>query len=105
VYSDKASRSLVFAEIALFNRELLPADSLVYIVLEKMTENIPVAESLLFWLYQLDRGFIQDFEKVTVDLSLACELRATLLCALCRELNRVPGKRFFRRYRHDRINR
>jgi hypothetical protein len=70
-----------------------------------MTENDPVAELFLIWLYQLDRGFIQDFEKVSVDLSLACELRATLLCAPCRELNGVPGIRLIRRYPHDRIDR
>jgi hypothetical protein len=101
----QASRSLVFAEIALFNRELLPADSLVYILLEKMTENDRVAKSLPFWLYQLEWRFCQVFEKASVDLTLACELRATILCALGRELNRVPGIRLFRRYPYDRINR
>ena len=69
---------LVFAEIPLDGRGPIPADGAVYILLEKMIENDPVAESFLFWLYQLDRRFIQDFEKASADLSLACELRATL---------------------------
>ena len=101
----QASRSLVFAEISLLVYAQSAADSLVYIVLEKMTENDTVAESFQFWLYQLKGGFIQDFDKVSVDLSLACELRAKLLCALGRELNRVPGIGLFRRYPDDRINR
>jgi hypothetical protein len=101
----QTSRSLVLAEISLFVGTLFPADRRVYILLEKMTENDRVAESFPFWLYQLGWRFCQVFEKVSVDLSLACELRATLLCALGRELNQVPGIRLFRRYQYDRINR
>ena len=62
-----------------------------YILFEKMTEDDPVAESFRIWLYQLDRGFIQEFEKVSVDLSLACELRATLLCAHVESLMEFGG--------------
>jgi hypothetical protein len=93
------------AEISLFVRALFPADRRVYILLEKMTENDRVAKSLPFWLYQLEWRFCQVFEKASVDLTLACELRATILCALGRELNRVPAIRFFGRYSCDRINR
>jgi hypothetical protein len=49
------------------------------IAIEKLTYPGPLANDRTIWLYQLQGHVGQDFEKVGVDLSLAYELRATLI--------------------------